>query len=229
MSSFPYAVIKGRIADAKPFPTQGRTRPHYHLLIEAGSSRFDVAVNIVSEDPKVADVRVLYAIKYGFTPRTARELSSMGAGIRNLPQDSDLRLDYVSDDLVTRDEMSLLPLFDGKHGGRHGGGCDAIMDLVGRAVGNPKATVYAFGHRYSPSHKPDPAWGFSPDDGVHNIHMNQGNAPNDHGNENGRHQDGALWIETDGAWSAVYVAFQTQSWDNGPDGFPIRQRAEVMR
>lgn len=229
MSNFPYGLIKGRVADAKPFPPHGRTRPHYHLLIEAGSSRFDVAVNIVSEDPKVADVRVLYAIKSGFTPKNGRELNALPAGIRNLPGGSDLRLDYVSDELVARDEMSLLPLFGGNHGGRHGGGSDAIMDLVGKAEGDPKATVYAFGHRYTPSRKPDPAWDFSPDDGVHNIHMNQGNAPDDHGNENGRHQDGALWIETGGVWNAVYVAFQTQSWDNGPDGFPLRQRAAVMQ
>jgi len=52
--------------------------------------------------------------------------------------------------------------------------------------------------------------------------MNQGNVTGNHDNENGRHEDGALYIhdaDTD-TWSAVFVAFQTQSWDNGPDGYP---------
>jgi uncharacterized protein YukJ len=221
MANIPYALIKGRVLQAKPAPTNSRTRPHYHLLIEAASARFDVAVNIVSEDPHVADVRVLYAIKQGFTPKTAGALADQAEGVFDLPQGSPLRLDYVSDGLVSRGDMALLPIYQsGKS--RHGGGSDAIMDLVAKAAGNANVTAHAFGHRYDPSRKPDPTWGFTPDDGVHNIHMNQGNAPNDHGNENGRHQDGALWLydATSKAWSAVYVAFQTQSWDNGPDGFP---------
>ncbi len=222
MANIPYALIKGRVLQAKPFPTHGRVRPHYHLLIEASGDRYDVAVNIVSEDPHVADVRVLYAIKQGFTPKTAATLAGLAEGASNLPQGSPLRLDYVSDGLVTRDDMVLLPLYANGNA-RQGGGSDAIMDLVDQAAGNANVTVYAFGHRYDPSSKPDPTWGFAPDDGVHNIHMNQGNAPNDHGNENGRHQDGALWLhdEASDSWSAVYVAFQTQSWDNGPDGFPV--------
>ncbi|HEY2158874.1 MAG TPA: DUF2278 family protein [Isosphaeraceae bacterium] len=222
MATIPYALIKGRVLQAKPFPTHGHTRPHYHLLIDSSGDRFDVAVNIVSEDPHVADVRVLYAIKKGLTPRTAATLKGLAEGVSNLPQGSPVRLDYVSDGLVTRDAMSPLPLYN-PGSARHGGGTYAIMDLVGKAVGNTGITAYCFGHRYDPSRKPDPTWGFAPDDGVHNIHMNQGNAPNNHGNENGRHQDGALWLhdEASDSWSAVYVAFQTQSWDNGPDGFPI--------
>lgn len=33
-----------------------------------------------------------------------------------------------------------------------------------------------------------------PDDGVHNIHMNQGNYTGNHNDENGRGEDGALFI-----------------------------------
>jgi uncharacterized protein YukJ len=219
MSHLTYSLLKGRALDAKPFGSNPHQRPHYHLLIEGGGARFDVAVNIASEDPHVQDVRVLYAVKPNIQPANADSLKALEEGVRNLPAGSPLRLDYVADGLVSQGEMSLLPLYDPA---ATRPASDEIADLVNRAVNYPQAQVYAFGHRYTHPLPQNDAWGFSPDDGVHNIHMNQGNAPGNHDNENGRHEDGALWIyfgDTD-TWAAVYVAFQTQSWDNKPNGYP---------
>jgi uncharacterized protein YukJ len=218
VSQFPYALLKGRVSAAKPFSPKPNQRPHYHLRVEAGTASFDVAVNIASEDPHVLDVRVL-AVTKGIQPAHAQELKALPEGTRNLPPGSPLRLDYVADGLVTKAEMSLLPLYDPSS---EDTGSDEIMGLVDAAVGKDHVRVYAFGHRYDQIHPTNDAWGFAPDDGVHNIHMNQGNYPHNHDNENGRHQDGALWLHDENAdtWSAVYVAFQTQSWDNKPNGYP---------
>jgi uncharacterized protein YukJ len=220
VSQFAYALLKGKVSAAKPFSSNPAQRPHYHLRVEAAGASFDVAVNIASEDPHVLDVRVLAAVKKGIRPAHAQELKATPEGVRNLPPGSPLRLDYVADGLVTKDEMALLPLYDPSS---EDNGADDIMDLVNAAVGKANVTVYAFGHRYTEHNPTNDAWGFSPDDGVHNIHMNQGNQPHNHDNENGRHQDGALWLHDEEAdtWSAVYVAFQTQSWNNGPDGYPV--------
>jgi uncharacterized protein YukJ len=219
MSHLVYSLLKGRVTDAKPFSSHPPQRPHYHLLIAAGNRQFDVAVNIASEDPHVQDVRVLYAVKPTIHPAQAAQLLARAEGIVNLPLNSPLRLDFVADGLVSQAEMNLLPLFDPN---ADDGGSDDIMDLVGKAVNNPQAQVYAFGHRYTQHHPHNDAWGFSPDDGVHNIHMNQGNYTGNHDNENGRHEDGALWLyfADTNTWSGVYVAFQTQSWNNQPDGYP---------
>ncbi|MHC5731586.1 MAG: DUF2278 family protein, partial [Nostoc sp.] len=67
------------------------------------------------------------------------------------------------------------------------------------------------------------AWGFQPDDGIHNIHMNQGNSRGNHDDENGRGEDGALFIylRDSNTWVGVYVAFQTQSFDNDSHGYPL--------
>jgi hypothetical protein len=138
MASIPCALIKGRVLQAKPFPTHGRTRPRYHLPIEASLRLFDVAANIVSEDPHVADVRVLYAIKQGFISKNVATLKRLAEGVSSLPQGSRLRLDYVSDGLVTCDEMS--PPLHNPGPSRHGGGSDAIIDLVAKAVGNAGVT-----------------------------------------------------------------------------------------
>ncbi len=237
MSQFVYSLLKGRALASKPFPFSFHKSPHYHILVEGPDGKFDIAVNIASEDPhqhskgsKSQDAHVLFKIKE-FTPGNADQLDSLSDGIRNLsgpgvntPATDDSGnaipgLDYVGDQLVTRTEMSKLPLFDPSQD-RHGS--DAIMDLVNEAVNNPTAVLYAFGHRYDQQQPRNQAWHFSPDDGVHNIHFNQGNVKGHFSNENGRHEDGALWIhfKDKNVWSAVYVAFQNQSWDNDDDGFP---------
>jgi uncharacterized protein YukJ len=220
MSNLTYSVLKGRIQNAKPFSANRRKRPHFHILVEGGGAQFDVAVNIVSEDPHVDDVRVLFAVKENIQPPRVAELLSLTDGIVDVTDGSDLGLDYVADSLVTRDEMSLLPIFDPRAGEIEP---NEIMNLVNQAVHKQQVRIYAFGHRYTDNPPTDPAWHFSPDDGVHNIHMNQGNAPGNHDDENGRHEDGALLIhfEDTDTWTGVYVAFQTQSFDNGADGFPL--------
>jgi len=164
MSKLQYSILKGRITAAKPFGSDPRKRPHYHLLVEAGGAKFDVAVNICSEDPNADDVRVRFAAKVNAPPPPhAAALQDRAEGIVNLPHGSPLGLDYVSDGVVRLDETSLLPIFEPE---AEDNGSDAIMDLVDKAVNNPGATVYAFGHRYTQNfhhgHGPsrNPAWGF---------------------------------------------------------------------
>jgi uncharacterized protein YukJ len=228
MSNLTYSLLKGRVLEAKPFSSNPQQRPHYHLLIQGQSEQqFDVAVNIASEPPHVhgaggtntPDIRVLYAIKKDIKPLTAEQLTGLADGCLDLPKSSPLRLDYVADNLVSNSEMTLLPLFDPAAGQN---GEDEIMKLIDQTVNNPQVRVYAFGHRYLDKRPKNDAWGFSPDDGVHNIHMNQGNYTGNHDNENGRHEDGALWVysHSTNIWSGVYIKFQTQSWNNLPDGYP---------
>jgi uncharacterized protein YukJ len=227
MSKLAYSLLKGRVVKAKPFSSNPHQRPHYHLLIEAAGKKYDVAVNIASEPKRVhggkvvhEDIHVLYAVKAAVPAEKIGPLGDVREGVASLPADSPLRLDYVTDRLVTKDEMHLLPLYNLATSPAHP---DAILRLLDRAVKNNHAYAYSFGHRYDQTQPTNAAWHFAPDDGVHNIHMNQGNKRGDHDNENGRHEDGALWIhfQDSNEWGAVYVAFQTQSWDNGPDGYPV--------
>ncbi|HWA82161.1 MAG TPA: DUF2278 family protein [Fimbriimonadaceae bacterium] len=222
-----YSILKGRVVEAKPFSQKDATRPHYHLHIDAGGRNFDVAINIRSEMTKddegnPLDVRVLYAIKDASGLPTLPRLARMVDGIINLEEGDEAGLDYVAQNLVTKGEMSPLPLFR-----PDGGGTDAIMDFV-QAGMDAEATFIAFGHRYEPSNKFDPAWDFRPDDGVHNIHMNQGNeGGHSFSNENGRYVDGGLLILFPDGPKMAYIAFQTQSWNNDDRGQPIGASAVV--
>jgi uncharacterized protein YukJ len=45
-----------------------------------------------------------------------------------------------------------------------------------------------------------------------------------HSRDNGRNHDGALFVyfPNDQHWEAVFVAFQSQTWDNDERGYPRR-------
>jgi hypothetical protein len=75
------------------------------------------------------------------------------------------------------------------------------------------ALVYAFGQRWGPETKADNYFGFVPGNGIHDIHMNQGNA-GQFTKDNGVWQDGGLIFEFPGQnqWTAVFLKFQSQSW-----------------
>lgn len=76
------------------------------------------------------------------------------------------------------------------------------------------ARVYAFGERWGPEGgKADKIFGFRPGNGIHDIHMNQGNAP-PHTGDDGVWQDGALLFQFPASqqWVAAFLAFQSQAW-----------------
>ncbi len=220
MSSLTNTILKGSPIDAKLFSQNPNQRPHYHLLVKTDDQQFDVAINIASS-ALGEDVRVLYAIKQNITPPQADALLQLADGMYDLPAEGLHGIDYVSDRLVSKDEMQLLPLFD-RSAPIEDQGEPTIKQLVAEVIAEPDTVLFAFGHRYDKTGPKNACWGFSPDDGIHNIHMNQGNAPGNHDDENGRGEDGALFIyfPKTQTWTGVYVAFQTQSFENDDRGYP---------
>jgi hypothetical protein len=79
-------------------------------------------------------------------------------------------------------------------------------------MADPNARVYAFGERWGPENERDKIFGFQPKNGVHDIHMNQGNAAR-FVQDDGIWQDGALLIHypAENRWSALFLAFQSQA------------------
>lgn len=220
MSHLTSALLKGTPTDAKLFSSNPRQRPHYHLLVNADNQKFDIAVNIAS-DAHTSDVRVLFAIKRDVSPPQVEGLLKLPPGMYNLPAAGLIGIDYVRDKLVAKNEMKLLPLFEPSKPIEDQGEPE-IKQVVDEVMNTSGAVLYAFGHRYEQRNPSNAAWGFKPDDGIHNIHMNQGNYTGNHDDENGRGEDGALFIyfPNTQTWSAVYVAFQTQSFDNDANGYP---------
>jgi hypothetical protein len=91
---------------------------------------------------------------------------------------------------------------------------DRVEHYVARDRLEHDAEVYVFGERWGPEQdKQDKVFRFVPGNGVHDIHMNQGNDPQ-FAHDDGVWQDGALvfrFPSTD-QWVAVFLAFQSQAW-----------------
>ncbi len=69
------------------------------------------------------------------------------------------------------------------------------------------------GMRWGPEAKKDQHFKFLPGNGVHDIHMNQGNDPG-HARDDGGFQDGCLIFEYPGGkYRAFFMAFQSQSFN----------------
>jgi uncharacterized protein YukJ len=206
-----YGVLKGRVI--RGLPERRGSTPHYHVLVAAGSL-FHVAVGTRAghgapdllfhsdDDFRHPHLEFLAALADGFHPLAPTRES--GA------------LDYVRGSLLRRDEMRPLPM---KLPGPDNDLNEKIGALVNRAKQGREARLYAFGGRWGPEpHRADAEFGFEPGNGVHDVHMNQGNPPGRHERDNGPWQDGALLIHFpgEGRWSALFLAFQSQLWEVGP-------------
>jgi hypothetical protein len=90
---------------------------------------------------------------------------------------------------------------------------EKLDQVVQRAMSDEHALVYAFGQRWGPESKADNYFGFKPGNGIHDIHMNQGNVGR-FTNDDGIWQDGGLIFEfpNQNQWTAVFLKFQSQSW-----------------
>ena len=229
-----YSVIKGHPVAGKVFPPRdpARSQPHYHVHLVAGSSHFDIAVNVLSSD----NSQVLFRVDHAFhSPQEAR-LVGLAAGIDAIGSAgaSGLGLDFIRQHLVTREQMDLLEIGPAVSAGAglaellaeaaatplH----ESIDALVQSAIAQPDAELYAFGSLFRNLGAANPFFGFSPDVGAHDIHMNQGNPSSGaFGKDNGIYTDGAMLVRFPGqtTWQAVFIAFQSQSWHTDDHGRPI--------
>jgi uncharacterized protein YukJ len=119
-------------------------------------------------------------------------------------------LDFIRANLFDPAQMRTLPP---DLSGADNDLADLLDQYVARAIADPAATLYAFGQRWGPEPQPDKVFGFSPGGGVHDIHMNQGNA-GQFQRDDGVWQDGALVIHfaAEPRWVGIFLAFQSQSW-----------------
>jgi len=192
--------------------------------MQAKGKKFTVAVNIQSEDGS----EVLYDIVENFTPPDEAGLLALPMGMTKLESVAGgLALDYVRSTvngapMITREQMTLLPKLRSKglseedrmmSRARSSALQNAVVTLLNMTVADKEGTIYAFGSSYADKGSVD---------GIHDIHMNQGNPKNNHGGDNGVWQDGALLIHlpSKGTWTAVFIAFQTESWSTNEAGDP---------
>ena len=206
-----YGILVGTIRDGREDPA-GHS-PHYEIWVEADQN-YRIAVNVRSVDG--SDVVAHY--DPDFTKPTKRDLASLAAGKKGLTAlptgPGGAGLDYLRDDLFLIGAMAPIPP-DGQ-----GVTLRNLLDgQVERAKADRDAVVIAFGEFFRDPAR-DPTFGFSPELGVHDIHMMQGNEGS-FADDNRINGDGALFIRFAGGETvALFVRFDTLSTTTDDRGNP---------
>ncbi|MGH3695302.1 MAG: DUF2278 family protein [Pseudonocardiaceae bacterium] len=202
-----YGVLAGRVLDRRI--EGGADSPHFQIRVRGGDTEFRVAVNVLSQQ---SPPELLYVADEAFAHPQVKTLPDLPDGFTALPsRPGGLALDYIRGNLFDRQAMRPLPA---SAPGPDNDLADKLDHYVSRAANDPDARLYAFGQRWGPERNlPDKIFGFSPGNGVHDIHMNQGNSSRFR-RDDGVWQDGGLLLHYPGSdqWVAIFLAFQSQSW-----------------
>jgi uncharacterized protein YukJ len=212
-----YGVLRAAVIDRR---IETSDTPHYQIHLRAAGVDYRASVNVRSQQsppdllylgidhfdhPVLEQVRKL---PDGFT---AVESRAGGAAI-----------DYIRGNLF--DRQSMRPAPTAKPGPENDLG-DFLDHFVRRALGDPDARAFVFGEPWGPETQSDKIFGFRPGNGIHDVHMNQGNSGRFAG-DNGVFQDGALLLHfpvTDD-WVAIFLAFQSQVMHTDDiTGHPLRE------
>lgn len=200
-----YGVLRGKALAGKLQGKPGK-KPHYQIHIRAAGVDHRIAVNVVSDQ---SPSELLFLLDPDFRHPQIEKIRTVPVGFTDIASaPGGLALDFQRSNLFSPQDMKALP-FDAP-------GLDndlnEIFEIYVRRAIERDADVYAFGSKWGPeTNKPDEYFGFTPGNGIHDIHMNQGSPP-PHKGDNGIWQDGALFIHfpVEDKWLAFFLAFQSQ-------------------
>ncbi len=201
-----YGVLKGKAIEVRLGAGQS---PHYQVRIVDDTTDYRIAVNVKSQlPPSEVEFLVIEHFQHPITP-IVEQLPKGFTVLERTPGSG--ALDFIRGNLFDRAEMRPLPFslpgFDNDLNEK----LDRVMQ---RAVADENAVVYAFGERWGPEPgTKDKYFGFLPGNGIHDIHMNQGNAGR-FAADDGVFQDGGVLVHfpDQQEWTAIFLKFQSQSW-----------------
>jgi len=204
--SVEYGLLKGVVIQTGRNETTNGSSNHFHIIVRTGNERWRCPVNIRSQDRS----EVWFKVEQPLGPASLLDrLDALNDGLHPVPRRaSGLALDYVREPLFDRGRMIHLP--------REGRGTnDDIQDFLAvfadRARAETGARIHVFGSFWRNQVFP-PDRTFETNQGIHDIHMNQGNDSN-HRGDDGVFQDGGLlfWYPSTG-WVGFFCAFDSQVW-----------------
>jgi uncharacterized protein YukJ len=202
-----YGVLAGRVVDRRA--EGGSDTPHYQIRVAGGGVEFRVAVNVLSKEHPS---ELLYVADEAFAHPLVQGLAGLAEGFTSLASTpGGLALDYIRANLFDRQLLRPVPA---TAPGPDNDLADKLDHFVARAAADPAARIYAFGQRWGPeAGTTDKVFRFLPGNGVHDIHMNQGNSQAFR-RDDGVWQDGGLLLRfpAQDQWVAIFLAFQSQAW-----------------
>jgi uncharacterized protein YukJ len=201
-----YGLLKGKAIEVRLGAGQS---PHYQVRIIDDTTDYRIAVNVKSQlPPSEVEYIILENFQHPITP-IVEQFPKGFTPLERKPGSG--ALDFIRGNLFDRSQMRPLPFsipgFDNDLNEK----LDRVMQ---RAVADEDAMVYAFGERWGPEPATkDKYFGFLPGNGIHDIHMNQGNTGR-FLDDDGVYQDGGVLVHfpDQHEWTAIFLKFQSQAW-----------------
>lgn len=206
-----YGVLSATVIDKLDSPAakqkNPKGKPHFQILVEANNVKYRIAVNVKS-DQQPSDLQFYLGDNYSHP--ILSHIKDLPIGFTQLPPRPDTAaLDYIRGNLFNIHDMRIMPtILSGPNNDLN----DIFNVHVEQAINTPGALIYAFGSKWGPEDsKNDEYFDFLPGNGIHDIHMNQGNIGS-HSGDNGVYQDGGLFIyyPDEKRWVAMFTKFQSQ-------------------
>jgi len=203
-----YGVLSGRVTQTHREPATDT--PHYQIeVVDDAGTAYRVAVNVLSQE---SPSELLYLVVDDFRHPVVAALGEGGSGWTPLPRGpGGANLDYIRANLLDPTAMRPLPP---EVVGPDNDLADLLDHYIHLSRNDSESRIFAFGERWGPEDATrDKIFGFLPGNGVHDVHMNQGNSAAFR-RDDGVWQDGGvvLHLAAEGRWVAIFLAFQSQAW-----------------
>ena len=228
MSRIVYSCLRGKVHAYAP--AQPPTNPHLWVVLQTPDQKLWFAtINVRSDKDAASDPvgrsYLYYCIDTDFSHPIVPTILARPQGISRVGRTyEDGAVDFQRGNLFDPNVMRVSP--SGTPGDE--GLVQRISAMLDVAKGQG-ADVFFYGNAFPKDnpHQTDAAFGYTPDTplGIDCVHMAQGDARalDAHLRENGWWHDGAcfLWEEHAHRMSAIFLAFQVQSWHTDDWGQPV--------
>ena len=184
---------------------------HFEIKLNTVTEFYRIAVNVRSKDGSMLMAYVDDNYQHELCARLLESFPQNGNfTINDQAKRKQFGLDFLRRNMVGDfNKMVILP---NNLPGLDNDLQDKLTLALDKSKADPNARIFAFGEQWPSTSNADKYFHEIKDQGLHDIHMNQGNPKGSFDKDNGVFQDGGLLIyyPSLNRWSAILLAFQTQ-------------------
>jgi uncharacterized protein YukJ len=184
---------------------------HFEIKLNTGGDFYRIAVNVRSVDGSMLLSYVDENFQHEICSRILEAFPSDGVfDINSNEKRKQFGLDFLRRNMVG-DFNNMIPLPNNAPG-LDNDLEDKLRLVLDKSKADSQARIFAFGEKWPSTNAQDKYFDEIKNQGIHDIHMNQGNTQQRFLKDNGVFQDGGLLIyfPSLNRWTAVLLAFQTQ-------------------
>ena len=184
---------------------------HFEIKLNTGGDFYRVAVNVRSQDGSMLMTLVDENFQHELCNRLLEKFPDNGTFNINATADrKQFGLDFLRRNMVG--DFNRMVIIPNNAPGLDNDLEEKLTAALNKSKADPKSRIFVFGEQWPSTNKADRYFSEIKDQGIHDIHMNQGNPPGKFDRDNGVFQDGGILIyyPSLNRWTAILLAFQTQ-------------------